>query len=80
MSDNIDTIVQNGLAEIKVAKSEQLLNVIEQKYLGKTGLLPRSLKSAAQLPASFLKVRLRSINTATNKLSRAIEKRREQLK
>ena len=79
MSGNIDIIVENALVEIRGTKHLSMLDAIETKYTGPTGLLTRSLKSADQLPASFKSVRVRAINNACRKVHSALEKKRKEI-
>lgn len=80
MTDNIELIVQNAKVEIQGAKSEALLEQLIHKYLGNNGLLPRSKRSVQSLPQSFQQGRVRSIDLATRKLEKVVDKKRKEIK
>lgn len=80
MNDNIDQIVENAKIEVRGAKNRQMLKSVETKYIGNNGLLPRSLKSAEQLPPAMQEGRKKSINDGIRKVNKAIEKKEKELK
>lgn len=80
MNDNIDAIVFKAQNEIKAARNETMLENITREYLGKRGLLNRSLDATKQLPENVQSTRIHVIEKAKMNVEKLITKRSKELK
>ncbi|WP_404361706.1 phenylalanine--tRNA ligase subunit alpha [Marinobacter sp.] len=77
--ENLEQLVQEGLAAVEQADSLQVLDQVRVDYLGKKGVLTQQLKSLGQLSAEERPAAGQKINDAKATIQQAITERREQL-
>lgn len=79
MNDNIEAIVFKAQNEIKAARNEVALENIKREYLGKRGILNRSLDATKQLPENIQSIRIHVIEKAKRNVEKMIDKRNKEL-
>ncbi len=79
MSDALNALTENALAELAAARSVAALDNVRVAYLGKKGHLTQQLKALGALPAEQRPAAGQAINAAKQALSEQIEARREAL-
>ncbi|MDX1801311.1 MAG: phenylalanine--tRNA ligase subunit alpha [Marinobacter sp.] len=77
--ENLDQLVQDGLAAVEQADSLQTLDQVRVDYLGKKGVLTQQLKSLGQLSAEERPAAGQKINEAKSQVQQAIGARRDVL-
>ncbi|MDX1633820.1 MAG: phenylalanine--tRNA ligase subunit alpha [Marinobacter sp.] len=77
--ENLEQLVQDGLAAVEKADSLQALDQVRVDYLGKKGVLTQQLKSLGQLSAEERPAAGQKINDAKARVQDAITARKEEL-
>lgn len=77
--ENLDQLVQDGLAAVAQADSLQTLDQVRVDYLGKKGVLTQQLKSLGQLSAEERPAAGQKINEAKGRVQQALTERRDTL-
>ncbi len=77
--ENLDQLVQDGLAAVEQADSLQTLDQVRVDYLGKKGLLTQQLKALGQLSAEERPAAGQKINDAKGRVQQALSERRATL-
>ncbi len=77
--ENLEQLVQEGLAAVSKADSLQALDQVRVDYLGKKGILTQQLKSLGNLSAEERPAAGQKINEAKQQVQEAINSRRDGL-
>ncbi len=77
--ENLDQLVQDGLAAVESADSLQALNQIRVEYLGKKGVITQQAKTLGKLSAEERPAAGQKINDAKGQVEQAINARRTDL-
>lgn len=77
--ENLDQLVQDGLAAVEQADNLQTLDQVRVDYLGKKGVLTQQLKSLGQLSADERPAAGQKINEAKGRVQQALSVRRDML-
>jgi phenylalanyl-tRNA synthetase alpha chain len=77
--ENLEQLVQEGLAAVSKADSLQALDQVRVDYLGKKGILTQQLKSLGNLPPEQRPAAGQEINEAKQQVQEAINRRRDGL-
>ena len=80
MKEKLDALLLEGTAEINAAASENELQVVKGKYLGKEGLVTVLMKEIPKLDVSLRPEMGKSVNQVKNALGELIDARREEIK
>ena len=80
MKEKLDALLCEGTAEINAAASENELQVVKGKYLGKEGLVTVLMKEIPKLDVSLRPEMGKAVNQVKNALSELIDTRREEIK
>ena len=77
--ENLDQLVQDGLAAVESADSLQALDQIRVEYLGKKGVITQQVKTLGKLSAEERPAAGQKINDAKGQVEQAINARRTDL-
>ena len=80
MKEKLDALLLEGTAEINAAASENELQVVKGKYLGKEGLVTVLMKEIPKLDVSLRPEMGKAVNQVKNALGELIDARREEIK
>ena len=80
MKEKLDALLLEGTAEINAAASENELQTVKGKYLGKEGLVTVLMKEIPKLDVSLRPEMGKAVNQVKNALGELIDARREEIK